>query len=93
MKNLTDLMLIIGTFLTSLISLIALWNITRSVLTFLANIQRKIAILRSLFISLRAESRAMQEFLKTHHGYHIRKDIQDVQEDLMEQYQNDDTGF
>ena len=93
MKNFADVASLIGTILTSLISLIVLWNVTRSVLTVLANIQRRITILRSLFISLRAEFRAMQEFLKTHHGYHIRKDIQDVQKDLMEQYQNDDTGF
>ncbi|WP_333291616.1 hypothetical protein [Microcoleus sp. B4-C2] len=93
MKSLTDVISLVGTFLTSLISLIVLWNVTRGVLTLLATIQRKLTVLRSLFISLRGELRSMQKFLKVHHGYHIREEIQDVQEDLLKQYDNDTTGF
>lgn len=93
MKSLTELATLFGTVLTSIISIIVLWNVTRGVLTLLATIQRKLTILRSLFISLRGELRALQKFLKVHHGYHIREDIQDIQEDLLKQYDSDDTGF
>ncbi len=93
MKSATDIVSLIGTLLTSLISLIVLWNVTRGVLTLLATIQRKLTILRSLFISLRGEFRAMQKFMKVHNGYHIREEIQDIQEDLLKQYDSDDTGF
>ncbi|MEG4108996.1 hypothetical protein [Microcoleus sp. S13_C5] len=93
MKNFADVASQLGSILTLIISLIILWNVTRGVLTLLATISRKLTILRSLFISLRGEFRAMQKFLKVHHGYHIREDIQDVQEDLLKQYDSDDTGF
>lgn len=93
MKSLTELATLFGTLLTSIISIVVLWNVTRGVLTLLATIQRKLTIVRSLFISLRGELRALQKFLKVHHGYHIREDIQDVQEDLLKQYDSNDTGF
>ncbi|MEG4883001.1 hypothetical protein QUB75_19670 [Microcoleus sp. K1-B6] len=93
MKSLVENASFVGTLLTSLVSLVVLWNVTRAVLTRLANIQRKITLLRSLFIGLRGELRALQKFLKINHGYHIREDIQDVQEDLLKQYDDNDTGF
>ena len=93
MKNFADVATQLGSILTLIISLIVLWNVTRGVLTLLATISRKLTILRSLFISLRGEFRALQKFLKVHYGYHIREDIQDVQEDLLKQYDSDDTGF
>lgn len=93
MKNLTDLASLIGTFLTSLISLIVLWNVTRSILALLATIQRRLTVLRSLYISQRAELRAVQKFLEINCGYHIRSESQEVQEDLLSQYSDDKTGF
>ncbi|MEG4497585.1 hypothetical protein QUB05_05560 [Microcoleus sp. F10-C6] len=79
--------------MTSIISLIVLWNVTRGVLTLLANIQRKLTVLRSLYISQRAEVRDIQNYLKTHHGYHVRGGIHDIQEDLLKEYNNENTGF
>lgn len=93
MKNITEIVSVIGAVLASFISIIALWNVTRGILAILATIERKLTVLRSLFITLRGEFRSLQKFLKIHHGYHIREDIQDVQEDLLKQYDSDTTGF
>lgn len=93
MKTLADFMSLVGTFLTSLISLIVLWNVTRGILTLLANIQRKLTVLRSLYISQRAEVRDLQNYLKVHHGYHVRGGIHEIQEDLLKEYDNENTGF
>lgn len=93
MKNFTDIASLIGTFLTSLISLIVLWNVTRGILTLLANIQRKLTVLRSLYISQRAEIRDIQNYLKIHHNYQARGGIYEVQEDLLTEYNNENTGF
>ena len=92
-KNFTDIASLIGTFLTSLISLIVLWNVTRGILTLLANIQRKLTVLRSLYISQRAEVRDMQNYLKVHQNYQIRGGLHEVQEDLLTEYSNENTGF
>jgi len=92
-KSAADVVSLIGTLLTSLISLIILWNVTRGVLTLLANIQRKITVLRSLYISQRAEVRDLQNYLKIHHGYHVRGGIHEIQDDLLNQYSDENTGF
>jgi len=92
-KNFADAATQLGSILTLIISLVVLWTAVRAVFILLATISRKLTILRSLFISLRGEFRALQKFLKVHHGYHIREDIQDVQDDLLKQYDSDDTGF
>lgn|GEM_PF-3695923 len=93
MKNLAEIASFVGTLLTSLISLIVLWNVTRGVLTLLANIQRKLTVLRSLYISQRAEVRDIQNYLKIHHGYHVRGGIHEIQDDLLSEYKNENTGF
>lgn len=93
MKNLAEIASFVGTLLTSLISLIVLWNVTRGVLTILANIQRKLTVLRSLYISQRAEVRDIQNYLKIHHGYHVRGGIHEIQDDLLSEYKNENTGF
>jgi len=92
-KNLAEIASFVGTLLTSLISLIVLWNVTRGVLTILANIQRKLTVLRSLYISQRAEVRDIQNYLKIHHGYHVRGGIHEIQDDLLSEYKNENTGF
>jgi len=92
-KNLAEIASFVGTLLTSLISLIVLWNVTRGVLTLLANIQRKLTVLRSLYISQRAEVRDIQNYLKIHHGYHVRGGIHEIQDDLLSEYKNENTGF
>ncbi|MEG4323608.1 MULTISPECIES: hypothetical protein [unclassified Microcoleus] len=79
--------------MTSLISLVFLWNVTRGILTLLATIQRRLTVLRSLYISQRAELRAVQKFLETNNGYHVRSESQEVQDDLLNQYNDDNTGF
>lgn len=93
MKNFADVASLFGTILTSLISLIVLWNVTRGILTLLANIQRKLTVLRSLYISQRAEVRDIQNYLKIHHGYHVRGGIYEIQDDLLNEYNNENTGF
>ncbi|WP_373534666.1 hypothetical protein [Microcoleus sp.] len=93
MKNVTEIASLIGTFLTTLISLIVLWNVTRGVLTLLANIQRKITVLRTLYISQRAEVCDIQNYLRIHHGYHVRGGIREIQDDLLKEYDNENTGF
>lgn len=93
MKNFSEVISLFGTILTSLISLIVLWNVTRGVLTLLANIQRKLTVLRSLYISQRAEVRDIQNYLKIHHGYHVRGGIHEIQDDLLREYDNENTGF
>lgn len=93
MKYFTDVASLIATFLTSLISLIVLWNVTRGILTLLANIQRKLTVLRTLYISQRAEIKDMQNYLKIHHSYHTRGGVQEIQEDLLAEYNNENTGF
>ncbi|WP_333325915.1 hypothetical protein [Microcoleus sp. Aus8_D1] len=93
MKSFTDLASLAATLLTSLISLVFLWNVTRGILTLLATIQRRLTVLRSLYISQRAELRAVQKFLETNNGYHVRSESQEVQDDLLNQYNDDNTGF
>lgn len=93
MKNATEIVSLIATFLTTLISLIVLWNVTRGILTLLANIQRKLTVLRSLYVSQRGEVRDIQNYLKIHHGYHVRGGINEIQDDLLSEYNNENTGF
>lgn len=93
MKSATEVASFLATLLTSIISLIILWKVTRGVLALLANIQRKITVLRSLYISQRAEVRDIQNYLKIHHGYHVRGGIHEIQDDLLIQYSDENTGF
>ncbi|MEG4458914.1 hypothetical protein [Microcoleus sp. N9_A1] len=50
-------------------------------------------MLRSLYISQRAEVRDIQNYLKIHHGYHVRGGIHEIQDDLLNEYNNENTGF
>ena len=93
MKNFADAATQLGSVLTLIISIIVLWNVTRGVLSLLANIQRRLTVLRSLFISVREEVRDIQNFLKLHHGYHVRGGIHEIQKDLLSEYNNENTGF
>lgn len=93
MKYASEILSNLSSVFAFLVSTIALWNMTRGVLGLLATIQRKLTVLKALFIGLRAEVRDVQKFLNLEHGYHLRGTINEIEEDLLKEYDNEKTGF
>lgn len=76
-----------------IIGLVVLWKISRDVLRILAILHRKTTVLKALLIGLRGELRDVQKFLNIHHGYHARGTVNEIEEDLLKEYNNENTGF
>ncbi|MEG4516506.1 MULTISPECIES: hypothetical protein [unclassified Microcoleus] len=76
-----------------IIGIILLWRVSRDVLRILSTLHRRMTVLKALLIGLRGELRDVQKFLNMQHGYHARGTVNEIEEDLLKEYNNENTGF
>jgi len=93
MKYASEVLSNLSSVFALVLGTIALWNVNRGILRLLATIQRKLTVLKALIIGLRGELRDVQKFLHVKHGYHMRGTINEIEEDLLKEYDNEKTGF
>lgn len=79
----------IGLFLT----LVSLWNISKSIVKRLVIIQNRLDALKGLMIGLSGRVTDVENHLSINDGYRIRSVNAKVEESFLEQYTQGDTGF
>ena len=85
------------TFISSifglLLAFVSLWNISKSIIKRLVIIQNRLDALRGLMISFGGRLVDIERHLNINDGYHIRSANSKVEESLLSQYDEQDTGF
>lgn len=80
---------VFGLFLAS----VAVWNVSKSILTRLAIIQNRLDSLKGMIISLRSRADDIEKYLSAKDGYRIRSANDQIETSFLRQYDEQDTGF
>lgn len=89
--NTKDILSIISSLLSIILATVTVWNISKSIIKRLVIIQHKLEVLKSLLIFSTSRVSDIENFLSVNHGYHIRTN--NIQENLIKDYDSNDTGF